>query len=525
MVGFLSGVAGGATVAITIKAIDEFSGTFNKAEGAMRTLSSAFKLGTAAMVAAGVALAGVAISSVKAAADMEAAQLRLEHILKTSRGATDEQVEALYRQAEALQQVGVVSAKTTIVAQGQLATFDLQAESIAALTPAILDYAVAEKGASVSTDELKALTNGLAQALGGNFASLTSTGFVLDDVTKELISTGTETEKVAALVQVLNSTYEGMNETARNTAQGGFIAFKNEITSLQEELGTLLLPIVMEFMEILRDDLLPAIKPLIPVFVDLIKKAIEPLLPKLPRIIDNFVRLVEFTIRLFDALMPLMEPLMELSFVIMDAFLEVMEPILPLVEELAVLFGEVLIALMPLLPPIIDIIKLIVDMAIVIGQILVAAVNAVLPFLESWWQKLSVGIGWIKEVVNWVKILIDWLGKISFGMFDKLGIEIDKNFGTSSSTSKTLSTVGASSIPVASSPTQVNVLPTIRLNDFIMHPNEKIIQPNPNDTIMGFKGNGPGGITIIVENNNIYGTDPDDIADAIGRKLNNMIRI
>jgi hypothetical protein len=52
------------------------------------------------------------------------------------------------------------------------------------------------------------MTNGLAQALNGNFASLTKTGFVLDEVTKKTISTGTESERAAAIVKVLDSTYK-----------------------------------------------------------------------------------------------------------------------------------------------------------------------------------------------------------------------------------------------------------------------------------------------------------------------------
>jgi hypothetical protein len=101
----------------------------------------------------------------------------------------------LTRQADALEQLGVVSAGSITQVQSQLATFDLQILTINKLTPAILDYVTAEKGAAATADDFKAATNGLAQALNGNFASLTKTGFVLDDVTKELISTGTESKE------------------------------------------------------------------------------------------------------------------------------------------------------------------------------------------------------------------------------------------------------------------------------------------------------------------------------------------
>jgi len=51
----------------------------------------------------------------------------------------------LNRQAQALERVGVVAAGNVTTTQAQLATFDLQAQTIERLTPAILDYVTAEK--------------------------------------------------------------------------------------------------------------------------------------------------------------------------------------------------------------------------------------------------------------------------------------------------------------------------------------------------------------------------------------------
>jgi hypothetical protein len=60
----------------------------------------------------------------------------------------------------------------------------------------------------------------MAQALNGNFASLTKTGFVLDDATKKLISSGTEMERAEAITRVLNGTYKGFNKSVLDTAEG-----------------------------------------------------------------------------------------------------------------------------------------------------------------------------------------------------------------------------------------------------------------------------------------------------------------
>jgi hypothetical protein len=82
------------------------------------------------------------------------------------------------------------------------------------------------------------MTNGLAQALNGNFASLTRTGFVLDDVTKKMIKEGTETERAAALVKVLNSTYKDFNANLRNTDSGKMQVLANTAKEVQTIIGT-----------------------------------------------------------------------------------------------------------------------------------------------------------------------------------------------------------------------------------------------------------------------------------------------
>lgn len=534
-------MAGGAVVAITIRGIDDFSNTFDKASSGMNALSSAFKIGAAAVAATGVAVAAFGASAIKAAMDQETAQNRLTQILRTSRDATDEQINSLLQQAKALELVGVVSEENIITTQSQLATFDLEAASIQALTPSILDYVVAEKGASASTEDFRQMTNGLAQALNGNFASLTRTGFVLDEATKELIKTGTEEERIAALTQVLNSTYKDFNETARGTAAGGLQALNNQFQAIKGELGTQLLPVLVDLTTLFSKEILPAIQPLIPLIGDFLTSAIEKLLPYLPKLIDRFMVFIEFCLDLFDALEPLIEPLMELAFVLFDALLEILIPLLPTIKSVADILGRLLTAFMPLIQPISNIIGLIADLAIILIEQLAKQIEFFMPFIEWWVDGFTKIINVISLVVGWIKDLIGWLSKISFGIFDTGAKSIDKttkaidNYSSSinqnpftSSTNQNPFTSSTNQQPTFTLP-MIDISPNvIRLNDFIMHPNGKIIQPHSNDTIMGFKGSSPIGgeqLTIIIEGNNIYGTDPDDIADALAKKLNSMIRI
>jgi hypothetical protein len=84
--------------------------------------------------ASAVAFAGITAAaglSIAKAVEAQAEQERLRQILLTTGAATDEQVDSLLAQADALQKVGVASAGNITVAQAQLATFDLQFETIA----------------------------------------------------------------------------------------------------------------------------------------------------------------------------------------------------------------------------------------------------------------------------------------------------------------------------------------------------------------------------------------------------------
>ena len=213
----------------------------------------------------GIAFAGTQVLQfgrdvIQQAQEAEAQQQRLYQLMKVGTGATDEQVASLNAQAEALQKVGVVTAGNITQTQSQLATFNLQTDTIKTLTPAILDYVTAEKGAAAGADEFKQMTNGLAQALNGNFGSLTRVGFVIDENTKKQISSGTEAQRAAAIVEVLNSTYKDFNKELRNTPEGRMQVLRNDFDQLKEDLGKKLLPALKIVTDFLTDQLIPGLR-------------------------------------------------------------------------------------------------------------------------------------------------------------------------------------------------------------------------------------------------------------------------
>jgi hypothetical protein len=237
-----------ANVVIDIAA--EFTGNkaFKQAETSTdKLIKSTKKLAGAVGLAFGTAqIIAFGKASVKAALEAQAQQQRLAQLVRVTVGASDAQIDSLNEQAEVLQKIGVVNKENITQTQSQLATFNLQIDTIKTLTPAILDYVTAEKGAAASADQFKQMTNGLAQALNGNFASLTKVGFVLDEQTKKTIKSGTESQRAAALVKVLDSTYKDFNKSLADTPTGQMQKLINAADDAKEVIGTGLLDAMKE---------------------------------------------------------------------------------------------------------------------------------------------------------------------------------------------------------------------------------------------------------------------------------------
>jgi hypothetical protein len=232
-----------ANVLIDIAA--EFTGNkaFKQAETSTEKLTKNVKklAGAVGLAFSATAIVNFGKLAVKASLDQQAEQNRLNQLLKVGVGATTQEIALLNEQAAALEKIGVVTGGNITQTQSQLATFNLQVSTIQALTPAILDYVTAEKGATASTADFKSMTNGLAQALNGNFASLTRVGFVLDENTKKQIANGTEAERANALVKVLNSTYKDFNKNLRDTDAGKMQVLSNAAQDATTIIGTGLL--------------------------------------------------------------------------------------------------------------------------------------------------------------------------------------------------------------------------------------------------------------------------------------------
>lgn len=224
---------------------------------------------------AGVAAAYVSISSVTnfmkecvSAADVQAAaEKRLETTIMNVKGATLEGVTAIKNYAAELQGVTTVGDEVTIQGASQLATFQLQSDTIKTLLPSLQDLAVAQYGTAVSGDQMQQMANLMGKVMSGNVSSLSRYGVVMNDTQKKILKTGSESQKAAMLVEVLGQNFGGLAQAMANTPAGRVQQLKNAWGDMQEVIGAKLYPIITNVLTYLTDKI-PSIQSAIGGVVD-----------------------------------------------------------------------------------------------------------------------------------------------------------------------------------------------------------------------------------------------------------------
>lgn len=214
-------------------ASDKIKGISKSFEGATKA-SNAFALGLAGI---GAGLVAFGVKSVAAFNEADQVQTRLSKLILNQTGATMKNVDALNKQAAAMEQVTTFGDDMVTMAQSQFATFDLSSEAIMKVIPGFLDMVAAEKGATISMEEMKLAAQGMGKAMIGQTDALVKQGFIFTELQKQILKTGTETERLNVITEVMGKTYGGMAEAMRNTFQGQMTVAQNTLGNFMELIG------------------------------------------------------------------------------------------------------------------------------------------------------------------------------------------------------------------------------------------------------------------------------------------------
>lgn len=205
------------------------------------------------LMAGGMAIAGAAAvafgkQSVDAYFGAAEASAKLATNILNVKGNTQAQVAELENLASKMQAYGVIEDDAIKAGMSQLATFNLQSSTIAALTPKIADMAAQMKGHNATAEDMVGINNLVGKVMTGNVGALTRYGVTLSDNQAELLKQGTEAQKAAILNEVLAQNFGKVNEALRKTPQGMWTGIKNDLGDLQEGVGELIVAGFMPLM-------------------------------------------------------------------------------------------------------------------------------------------------------------------------------------------------------------------------------------------------------------------------------------
>jgi hypothetical protein len=230
-----------AAFASVAKNIEQVSSVTGKATRRLEDMAPTFRKVALAGTAAFAGIAAASTKSIQAYAEVERAQRQLENtVLNVSKG-TKAQVKEIENLVNALEKKAGVDADSLKIGVAQLSTFGLSTDAVIGLTKSLADLTVNQSGLNATSDDYISSANNIAKALNGQFAILEKSGIRFTQAQKDLITYGTEAQKVAALQEGFN---QNLRETT-DTVEGTDLAMaklSRTTENITENLGKALAP-------------------------------------------------------------------------------------------------------------------------------------------------------------------------------------------------------------------------------------------------------------------------------------------
>jgi large-conductance mechanosensitive channel len=223
-------------------------GTAGKSTQTLGDQASEFgKKAALAFAAAGAAIGAFALASVKAAAEDEAGQKKLEETIRNTTNATADQIAGIDKYVTAQ---SIATATTDDVIRPALSRL---LRSTGDLTKAQELLTLSQEIAAATGKPLEAVTNAVAKSFDGSNTALTKLGVGIDAATLKTL-TFDETQ------QLLNKTFDGFIENQSETAAFKFQQLSIAIDETKEQVGAALLPAVTALTEYILTDVVPVIQ-------------------------------------------------------------------------------------------------------------------------------------------------------------------------------------------------------------------------------------------------------------------------
>jgi hypothetical protein len=177
------------------------------------------------------------------------AETKLATIMRQRMGLGRDAIKSLKKQASEYQKIGVLGDEVQLTGLQQLATFVHQKESLEAMLPAMNNLLAQQKGFNATGQDAVNIANMMGRAFTGQLGALTRVGITFTEAQEKALRLGTETERAAAMAEILTDNVGNVNEELGKTDLGKVQRFKNAWGDLKELLGSKLVPILGKISE------------------------------------------------------------------------------------------------------------------------------------------------------------------------------------------------------------------------------------------------------------------------------------
>lgn len=164
---------------------------------------------------------------------------------------------------DAAKNYGMYTQTAMTAAASEFATYMSDSDAIESMMGTLTNYmAGMSGGGALDTSQVVDYATQLGKVLNGTFDGIAKKGFTVTDAQKEILETGTDMEKAAVVADIINEAWSGMYECMANTPEGQLVSLQNTINQMKEDVGTALMPVIMELVKMVQAHL-PTIQKLI----------------------------------------------------------------------------------------------------------------------------------------------------------------------------------------------------------------------------------------------------------------------
>lgn len=356
-------------------------------------------------IVGGVKLLANAISSCSAtlkewgmiAANVEEQEQKFRTALQNTTDATEDDIQAYLKLAEAKEKNGVVSKAAILNGYQELATYTTQKESIEALTDAMLDMTVQQYGMNASEEQTLSIATRLGKALSnGDYSGLAKMGYYFTDAEKKAMKFGTEEDRVNALLEAITASVGGMNAALAETNEGSLRVTLAYIDDMKESLGGLFndlkgkiakefLPEIKEISTTLQDMVNgdTSIEEGLGKIGDTISSALQKIMDKLPTLLEFGIQIITKIIEgIIQALPKLVPAVANIILTLVNNILRMLPQIVKAGIDIIIALAKGISQMLPdLVPTIVEVILEIVQIVLDNLSTIVEAGNDILMAL------------------------------------------------------------------------------------------------------------------------------------------------